>query len=205
MQAQELPNLMPFQTAPFNADVNIENEFLKLKERFNITTAIETGACLGGTTIFLGQNFDRAFTIEINKAWLKIAIGRIEAAGVGEKVKAYLGSSEKVLDDIIQLYSIGDDTIFFLDSHWNQYCPLQDELRIIAKNKLKPVIVIHDFKVDGEPALGYDSYNGQPFSFDWIKPRLDEIYGTDGYEYYYNSDATSTEIKRGIIYITPKP
>ena len=42
------------------------------------------------------------------------------------------------------------------------------------------------------------------FEFDWIKPKLEMIYGVDGYDYYYNTDATATEIKRGLIYITPK-
>lgn len=205
MPTQELPNLMPFQVSPFNGDRYIEKEFLKLKERFGITTAIETGTCLAGTTIFLGQNFDRTFTIEINKPWLKIAISRIENAGVGDKVKAYLGSSERVLDDIVQLYSIGNETIIFLDAHWGGYCPLFDELKAIAKNKIKPVIAIHDFLVPGEPALGFDSYMDQPFTFEWIRPALDKIYGADGYEHYYNSIDKSEGAKRGIIYITPKP
>lgn len=201
---KDIPNLMPFQLEPLNGDFFAQQEFLKLRDRFNIKAVIETGTCLAGTAIFLGQNFDRVFTIEINKAWLKMAINRIESAGVSDKIKAFLGSSEKVLDDIIQLYSLGNDTIIFADSHWGGYCPLLDELRVIAKNKIRPVIIIHDFQVEGEPALGYDSYNGQPFTFEWIKPRLDEIYGADGYDYYYNSDATSTSIKRGIIFITPK-
>jgi hypothetical protein len=202
---KDIPNLMPFQLDAFNNDKFIQQEFLKLKDRFGIKAVIETGTCLAGTAIFLGKNFDRVFTIETNKAWLKIAISRIEAAGVGDKIKAYLGKSENLLGDIIQLYSLGDNIICWLDAHWNESCPLQDELRAIAKNKIKPVIVIHDFKVDGEPALGYDSYNGQAFTYEWIKPLLIEIYGgIDGYEYYYNSDATSTAVKRGIIYITPK-
>ena len=177
MKNEIIPNLMPHQTAAFNADHHVEAEFLKLKQRFAIATAIETGTCLGGTTVFLGQNFDRAFTIEINKTWLKIAINRFDGAGVGEKIKAYLGSSEKVLDDIIQIYSITDKCILYLDAHWQGYCPLHDELKIVAKNKIKPVICIHDFFVPNEHVLGYDSYNGQPFTFEWIKQLLDEIYG----------------------------
>lgn len=200
-----IPNLMPHQTIPFNGDKFIENEFLSLKERFGLTTAIETGTCLGGTTIFLGENFDRAFTIEVNKAWLKIAISRFEAAGVSNKIKGFLGSSEKVLDDIIQLYSLDSSFILYCDAHWQGYCPLQDELKIIAKHKLRPVIAIHDFCVPNVPALGYDGYNGQPFTFEWIKPRLEEIYGVDGYEYYYNTNEKSAGAKRGIIYIIPKP
>lgn len=201
---QDIPNLMPHQLSPFNDDHHIQQEFLKLKERFNLSTAIETGSALGGTTVFLGQNFERTFTIEINKAWLKIAIKRFDAHGVSEKIKAYLGSSEKVLDEIIQLYSLDSSFILYCDAHWNGYCPLHDELKVVAKHNLKPIIAIHDFQVPNEPNLGFDSYYGQPFTYEWIKPRLEEIYGVDGYDYYFNSDATSTAIKRGIIFITPK-
>lgn len=201
---QDIPTLMPFQLAPFNADKHIEQEFLKLKKEFNITTVIETGCCLGGTTIWLAQEFDRVFTIEVNKTWLKIAINRIEAAAVGGKVKAYLGKSEQVLDDIIKIYSLTDKTMLYLDAHWSESCPLLDELKSIAQNKIKPVIAIHDFMVPNEPELGYDSYAGQPFTLEWIKPSIEAIYGVDGYEYYYNSAEKSAGAKRGIIYLTPK-
>jgi hypothetical protein len=201
---QEIPTLMPFQLTPFNGCTFIQEEFLKLKKKFNISTVIETGTCLAGTTIWLAQNFDRVFTVEVNKTWLKIAINRIEAAAVGDKVKAYLGKSEQVVDDIIKLYTLANNVIFFCDAHWSEACPLQDELRAIAQNKLKPCICIHDWYVPNEPELGYDIYAGQPFTYEWIKPNLDEIYGVDNYDYYYNSSERATGAKRGIIYITPK-
>ena len=40
------PVLMPYQTLPFNGDTFVEEEFLKLKERFNLSTAIEGGLSL---------------------------------------------------------------------------------------------------------------------------------------------------------------
>jgi hypothetical protein len=96
-----------------------------------------------------------------------------------------------------------ENAIFFLDAHWGDFCPLLSELEVIAKYNF-PIIAIHDFKVPNEPTLGYDSINGQAFEYEWIKPSLDAIYGEGGYDYYYNSNEKSTEIKRGIIYITPK-
>lgn len=201
---QNIPTLMPFQLNPFNGDEYIQQEFLNLKNKFNITSVIETGTCLAGTTIWLAENFNRVFTIEVNKTWLKIAINRIEAASVGDKVKAFLGKSEQVLDDIIKLYSLTDNTIMWLDAHWAEACPLLDELNAIAQNKIKPVICIHDFMVPNEPSLGFDSYGGQPFTFEWIKPYLDNIYGEELYEYFYNTNEKSAGAKRGIIYITPK-
>lgn len=200
---QDIPTLMPFQLTPFNGDEHIQKEFLKLKKDFNITTVVETGTCLAGTTIWLAENFNRVFTIEVNKTWLKIAINRIETAAVGDKVKAYLGKSEQVLDDIIKLYSLTDNTIMWLDAHWSGACPLVDELKAIAQNKIKPVICIHDFMVPDEPELGYDSYAGQPFTFEWIRPYLDNIYGEGLYGYAYNTAEKAAGARRGIIYIAP--
>ncbi|MET0463418.1 MAG: hypothetical protein ABW007_09690 [Chitinophagaceae bacterium] len=197
-----IPDLMPHQMEPFNGDHFIEKEFIKLRDRFALNTAIETGTCLGSTTRFLAQQFQKVFSIEINPAYLEIARTRI---GDLQNVETIPGASELVLDEIIRVkISPTDRLLFFLDAHWDAHCPLRDELRIIAEHKLQPVIAIHDFQVPGEPKLAFDSYSGQPFTFHWLKDRFDAIYGEEGYDYYYNTEKESTEIHVGIIYVCPK-
>lgn len=195
----DIPLLMPHQMEAFNGDTFIEQEFLRLRDRFNIDTIIETGTCFGSTTKFLGRNFKNVISIEINRQYLDIARKLIGAVA---NIDTYCGASEKILPEIIQPEWQEKTVMFFLDAHWEAHCPLKDELRIIAEHKLKPVIAIHDFYVPGE-ALNFDSYHGQPFTFEWLKPYFDVIYGEGGYKHYYNSAATATEIKVGIIYITP--
>lgn len=198
----EIPHLMPHQFEPFNGDTFIEREFLRLKDRFNIETAVETGTCFGATTKFLGRHFKRVVSIESNEGYLQIARDFI---GSVENIHTYLGASEKILGEVLaQEVPINEKIIFFLDAHWDAHCPLQDELRIIAEHKLRPVIVIHDFQVPDQPGLAFDSYGGQPFTFDWLKPLFDNIYGEDGYDHYYNSEINATEIKVGTIYVIPK-
>jgi hypothetical protein len=192
-------NLMPFQWDAFNGDTFIEKEFLKLKKKFKIKSAIELGTCLGSTTLFLSKNFDKVTTIEINEDFANISKERIEEANC-ENVQLHIGSTIDVLPSI----EITNDTIIFVDSHWLEVCPMQQELEIIASKGVKPIIAIHDFLVPNEIELGYDSIHGQPFEFQWIEPKLDAIYGKEGYTYYYNTSEKSTQIKRGIIYITPK-
>jgi hypothetical protein len=104
------------------------------------------------------------------------------------------------MPEILKNY-LGDNYLFFCDSHWGPNNPLLEELKIIKAAGHKPHIIIHDFKVPGHPELGYDTYNGQDYEFDWIKAGIEEIYGTDGYGIKYNSDAIGA--KRGIIYIYP--
>ena len=203
------PNLMPFQDQPFNGDTFVQAEFLKLKDKFNIDRVIETGSCLYSTTKWLGENFESVKTIEINEDYSKYGIHKVKDM---PNVTAIVGvSSVEWLNQVASVYESNPYIIhnflhlFFLDAHWEENCPLLEELEAISKLRTtqKPVIVIHDFKVPNQN-LGYDTYNGQPFELDWIKSKLEMIYGVDGYDYYYNSEETSTEIKRGLIYITPK-
>lgn len=203
------PNLMPFQDQPFNGDTFVQAEFLKLKDKFNIDRVIETGSCLYSTTKWLGENFESVKTIEINEDYSKYGIHKVKDM---PNVTAIVGvSSVEWLNQVASVYESNPYIIhnflhlFFLDAHWEENCPLLEELEAISKLRTtqKPVIVIHDFKVPNQN-LGYDTYNGQPFELDWIKSKLEMIYGVNGYDYYYNSEETSTEIKRGLIYITPK-
>ena len=69
----EIPYLMPHQMEPFNGDIFIEQEFLKLKEQFKIDTAVETGTCFGSTTKFLAKHFKKVVSIEISPGYLEIA------------------------------------------------------------------------------------------------------------------------------------
>lgn len=198
----DIPYIMPHQLEPFNGDSFIEQEFLRLRDRFAIETAIETGTCFGSTTKFLAQHFKKVLTIEINDGYLQIAKTFI---GDFNNIKTFLGPSENILSEVLKTeISLHDRLIFFLDAHWGAHCPLTDELRIIAENGLKPVIAIHDFQVPEQHGLAFDSYCGQAFTFTWLKPLFDAIYGEEGYEHYYNSERDSTEIKIGIIYVVPK-
>jgi hypothetical protein len=89
-----------------------------------------------------------------------------------------------------------------IERHWDEYGnpdsinePLINELIIIAKNKIKPVIVIHDFKVP----IYYCDGSHIGYTYESIESYLMNIYGETGYKYYYNGPGADI----GIIYITP--
>lgn len=196
-----LPNefvIMPKQASPFNADYFAANEFMKLKEKFNIDTAIELGSAVMGTTKYLAENFQNVITVEINETFRNIGLRRTEGLN---NITSILGDSVTKLPEMLSMCD--NKTIIFIDSHW-QTLPLMDELKLIKQSGLIPCIVVHDCLVPNEPKLGYDSYEGVDISYATMKPYLDDIYGVDRYEYHYNTDAESTEVKRGIIYIYPK-
>ena len=189
------PTLMPYQQCPFNGDTYIEAEFIKLRDRFNISTVIETGTCLGYTTLWLAKNFDKVYTIELNKEYCELARAKFLQY---PNITSIHGNSE----DMLRHLRIDGNAMFFLDAHWGNQCPLLGELHAIQRMGIKPVIAIHDFYVPGEK-LGYDHFNGQKFCVEWIKSSLDKIYGENKYFYDYNCEDESTGARRGIIYIYP--
>jgi hypothetical protein len=191
------PILMQCQEGAFNQDTFIQQEFIKLKDQFGLTKAIETGTCLGYTSEFLSKHFDEVRTVEVVDKYLNIAKeNRLNACA---NVVTHLGSSSDMMPQL--LAGMGDDTMIFLDAHWQNHCPLKEELKAISDAGIKPVIAIHDFKVPTHPELGFDMIGDQPFTYEWLKEDFDRIYGEDGYKHYYNNEAT--EVKRGIIYVTP--
>lgn len=196
------------QDKPFAGDIHLEGEFIKLRDQFGIHTAIETGTCYGSTTLWLAHHFARVFTIEVQEEFAKIAWDRFNAANLKNTPYVWHGSSSEQLPkmmrrDLHPEFFEHEPHLFFLDAHFEQYCPLLDELKAIAEAGIKPVIVIHDFQVPGRPDLGYDIWNGQPLRFSYIRPSLDAIYGPNKYGHYFNHQATGA--KRGCIFITPLP
>lgn len=192
------PILMAHQGHAFNNDIFVQAEFKKLQKEFGLKMAIETGTFYGHTTEFLAKVFDQVRTVEVREDFQQIAkTNRLNAL---ENVTCYLGSSSDLMPKMLE--GCGDDTMVFLDAHWQQHCPLKDELQAIADMGIEPCIAIHDFLNPNRPDFGYDSIGNQPFTYEWLKEDIDAIYGEDNYDYYYNEEAT--EVKRGLIYITPK-
>jgi len=177
----------------FEGDYYIEEEIKKLVHKFEINTIIETGTFLGGTTKKLAQLANQVYTIEVDSENIPEATEYLKDS---TNVTVMEGCSPELLRNLLKRDR--GNTLFYLDAHSHIDTPLLDELKAIAEAEIKPVIVIHDWKIPDRPDLGYDSYNGQDYTFEWIKPSIEAIYGND-YAYYYNNQAEGA--KRGVIYI----
>lgn len=189
---------MAFSNAPFNEDSFMEKEFLKLKDQFNIKTVIETGTYHGVTTKWLSENFNQIKTIEVNKTHYDKAKQFLNYI---PNINMFLGESSLLLGEILKL---SPNPLVFLDAHWYTN-PVLEELKQIKESGIKPVLVIHDFKNPHHPDFGYDTYPDQGiiYEWDWIKDKIEDIYGEHGvgYNYYYNSQADGA--KRGCVFIAP--
>lgn len=192
---------MPDQYLPFNGDTKMCDEVISIKKRFSITTAIELGSCVGGTTKWLGENFDKVITVEINPTFREFCLHRIKGM---KNIYSQLGDTVKLLPDILS--QIKNDSVYiFVDSHWSDNNPLLRELEIIAESGLKPCIEIHDMYNPVNPHFQWDKYPNEGIEYNWayIEKHIEAIYGKDGYEYYYNSQSNGA-VQVGCVFIVPK-
>lgn len=197
----QTPKIMNFQEFPFNGDRFIEKTFLKLKKQYNLNVAVETGSCIYSTTKWLGNNFEKVYTVELNNNYAKHGIHKVKNMN---NVFTYIGDSVFYIKQLCDIIESKDRAIFFLDAHWYDYCPLLGELDALKGMKLgfPPVIAIHDFYT-GDERLGWDTYHGQRYEYAWIEPKIKELENNFDcvYNYFYNKEAESD--MRGIIYLIP--
>lgn len=186
----------------FEGDRILRDTVQGLIDTYKIETVVETGTFKGSTTVQFADMVKQVYTTEINPVYYKEAFQKFRDMGVADIIKNYQGSSVNILPMILPTIPQPQLLFFFLDAHWGENNPLLQELQIIADHKLKPVIAIHDFKVPGHSELGYDTYGGQDYDWGWIKDKVENIYGKDGYTVNYNDKAEG--MKRGVIFITPK-
>lgn len=186
----------------FNGDKYLVQMCLDMKKRHGIKTIIETGTYQADTTLWMAENFDYVFTIEVNKQFFDKSAARL--AFCPNVVNRY-GDTEQVLPNI--LAKAPQPMLIFLDAHWYKN-PLLGELEIIADfvtrhPVTRPCIMIHDFMVPGKPELEYDVYENEKIIYNWdyVKAHIEKIYGPKGYRHYYNSELAGA--KRGCLFVEP--
>jgi len=171
-----------------------------IKQKFNYDTIIETGTAKGDSTQLLQYMFKKVYSCEIDPSMdYHIKNQTI----LEDNVQIEFGNSPDLLKKWFK--EIGHDKFFlFLDAHWESYWPLRDELQQVINFGYKPVIIIHDFDC-GKPGWIYDIYGGQHLNWNYIKDKINQIYGENGYDFKVSHRCFHPKIPfRGCAYITPK-
>jgi len=184
---------------PFSNSEHLYNRVKELINEQDIDTAIETGTYKGATTLALSEMVDKVITIEKNVDQAKETIND-RLVGT-DNITVLIGDSRDMLSEVIE--EAGGNLFFYLDAHsWqNDDNPIRKELITIYEHKIKPTIVIHDFKVPGRYDLGYNSYRtGTQLDWRHINRLVKDIY-SESFNREYNDDAPKGE--RGVIFLTP--
>ena len=161
----------------FNLEAIRAYIFWKLHRLHNCSSFVETGTLYGNTAGYTNRVFKTpVFTAELNSThYLVSKANLVWARGVTQ----YKASSPDFLNQVCQGSVIGDNPMFYLDAHWNEFMPLPDELTIIAENCEKAVILIDDFMVPWDDRFLYDEYPDIRIDVEiinrWLRPKREDI------------------------------
>lgn len=187
---------IPFEKFPFNGDVWLESKLLDIKEKYNITSVVETCTCNGTNTEWFSKKFDAVSTCEMYPDNFNKAQKRLKRK---KNISQYYGETRDCLPDMIS-FSTGNIMVFLDDKYFSN--SLLDELQVIEDKKVKPVIVIHDFRNPFDLTMGYDTYPEQKISHDfgYVQPSLNKIYKN---KFNFEFNKKSSGARRGCIFIYP--
>jgi len=177
--------------AMFNVDPFLTERVVRFHNKHGFVCAVETGTSKGNTTVGLAKLFPTVFTIEVNADLYKQTKPRFVHY---PNVVALMGNSAEVLKEILP--QLRYPLFAYLDAHWGDYWPLPDELALLLDIKMPKLIMIHDFKVPGRD-FGYDSYNGNPCSLDYLSSFLPH----DECRYSFNDRTGPYSANRGVLFI----
>jgi hypothetical protein len=116
---------------------------------------IETGTNLGFSTgYFAAKTGLPVFSCEIDP--MRFDLSRKLLQPYFKNIQLYNSNSVNFLKDF---HSDSKRVYFFyLDAHWYNFLPLRQEIQIINDRWEQFVIMIDDFKVEGDAGYGYDDY-----------------------------------------------
>ena len=128
---------------------------------------VETGTFRGGTTEWFAQFGYPVVTVEINERYCEFSRLRLKHFN---HVRVELGESVATLARLATQRGQQTGPIFFyLDSHWEDHLPLRDELELIFSSFAKSIVLIDDFKVDGDPDYSFDDYGpGKSLTLEYV-------------------------------------
>ena len=134
---------------------------------------VETGTNVGSTLKYFAKEFSEIKCHSCEPDYLSFHVA-LENVSKSHNVNLNQTDSIKFLTTLLS--TIHNDlatTLFWLDAHGYGFdWPLQEEVEFILENIKNCVILIDDFKVPGQPQFGYDSYNGQECTLEYIKPSI---------------------------------
>lgn len=161
----------------FNLEAIRAYIFWRLHNRYECSSFVETGTLYGNTAAYTHKVFKTpVFTTELNTTHYVVSKTNLAWA---RGVQQYKASSPDFLAQVCYSNKIGNNPMFYLDAHWNEFMPLPDELSIIAEHCKKAVILIDDFMIPWDNRFLYDEYPDIRIDTDiitnWLQPKRSDI------------------------------
>jgi len=185
---------------PFNVQTQRQALFKEIIAKLDIDHILETGTFRGTTTQFM---FDEAgLPLYSTETGPKLWAFSAQRFLFNSKVKLFNQDSRAFLKNMLQKQSVQQATNFFyLDAHWGEDLPLQEEVDIICRANDRAVIMIDDFQVPDDDGYTYDDYGpGKVLCLDLLKDLIAQYELTVFFP--QKSSEEETGGKRGCVVMT---
>jgi hypothetical protein len=139
-----------------NGQVGRQEIFKEIINAWNPSALIETGTFRGITTEWLAELSKLPiYTCEKNKRYYFQAKDRLEKF---TNVNVSLTDSREHLRHLAELPLSQERCMIYLDAHWEEDLPLQEEIAIIFAAFKNPLVIVDDFRVPFDFGYKYDDY-----------------------------------------------
>lgn len=132
--------------------------FLELIQAFEFSAIVETGTFRGSTTGYFHEASGLpVYSVETNGRYYEYARLRHQK---NPDIHLSLGDSRAYLKALIAAGTIdaARPVLIYLDAHWYNDLPLQEELELIFNAWPDAVVLVDDFQVPGDAGYGFDDY-----------------------------------------------
>lgn len=130
----------------------------ELIQKFEPVAIVETGTYLGMTTEWLASFQLPIFSCEAMQDNFGFAAARLAATPNVHLVHRDSRSALAAFLDGPLKRQLHEPILYYLDAHWFDDLPLDDEVRLIFAKCPQAIVLIDDFKVQGDSGYGYDDY-----------------------------------------------
>jgi hypothetical protein len=143
--------------------------FEAVRQLCQLKAIVETGTYRGDTCEFFADSGLPVYSAELAPRFFGFSHARLKPR---MNVHLFQDDSRSFLKKLAISISVQKSNVFFyLDAHWFDDLPLQEEVQIIFSHWSNAIIMIDDFQVPGDSGYKYDDYgNGRALTLHYLAP-----------------------------------
>jgi hypothetical protein len=163
------PNYVDTDDVGFNGQRCRKRIFADIISAIPIDGIVETGTWVGNTTGYMATTARKPiYSCELSPRFHALSKMRLREL---QGLHLEQCDSRRFLEKLSRGDVARKSVFFYLDAHWYEDLPLNEEVGIIANHWREFVIMIDDFKVPDDPGYGYDDYGpGKALTIDLLIP-----------------------------------
>jgi hypothetical protein len=186
------PELKEGFGGPFNGQEGRQAVFRDIVAACSFDSIVETGTYRGTTTEYMARHTGLpTYTVEVNPRIAGYASARLRTV---KNVTIFSCDSRTAIQNLSTKITA---PFCYLDAHWIEDVPLNDELVLIQRQWPDAVVMIDDFKVEDDDSYGFDNYaSGKQLTLNYLDSGIKR-----DFEFYFpcKRGREDTGVRRGCL------